>query len=236
MKKVLFLLLVMLCLVPGVLAEDTCSIKLEIDLSQTIMNGPEEVTVTIMVTNVSGEDMPVTLALYAPDGRIIKEFGTPTLMAGESQTWKGTWAVTESQLDQGKVVFAVRYTCQDALGDLYTKTQSYYVPVWRTVIELKGNPTTGYSWQCVPANGHELVKVVSQYVQEWQSEGDADIPLSGNGGKYRFALSGIAPGEETITFTYKRIWEDNPALYTLVYHVRVDDDLNVTILSSGFDW
>lgn len=236
MKKVMICLLVLLCMLSAALAEEDCPIAFQMELSQTMLDGPQEVDVTVTVTNVSGEDMPGPLALYNPDGRIIEEFDTPTLKAGESQSWQGNWFVTEEQLQMGKVIFAVRYTCQDAAGGLFHKTQPFYTPIWQSDIVLKGNQSTGYSWQCVAANGEAFVLVVSQYRLDWQPDGEDDIPPPGTAGSYFFALKGVSAGEETITFTYKRIWEEVEPLYTLIYHVRVDEDLNVTILSSSFDW
>lgn len=236
MKKLMICLLVMLCMIPAAHAAEDCPIEFQMELSQTLLDGPAEVDVTIVLTNASGEDMPGPLALYAPDGVIIKEFGMPTLLAGESQTWRGTWNVTQEQINGGKVIFAVKYTWQDAAGKQQLKTQAFFLPIWQCDIVLKGNPSTGYSWQCDAANGDAFVKVVSQYRLDWQPDGDNDIPPPGTAGRYFFALNGVAAGEETLTFTYKRIWEDAEPLYTLVYHVRVDENLNVTILSSSFDW
>lgn len=236
MKKLMVCLLVLLYMLSAALAEEDCPIAFQMELCQTMLDGPRDVDVIVTVTNVSGEDMPGPLALYTPDGRIIKEFGTPTLKTGESQTWQGTWLVTEEQLNMGKLVFAVRYTWQDVAGELVQHTQAFYTPIWQSDIVLSGNQSTGYSWQCAAANGEAIVKVVSQYRLDWQQDGEANVPPSGTGGRYYFSLNGISAGEETLTFTYKRIWEDAEPLYTLVYHVRVDEELNVTILSSSFDW
>ena len=236
MKKLLICMLVLLCLIPAVLAETDCPVTLQMELSQTWLDGPQEVDVTICVTNTSDEDMPGPLALYNPDGRIIEEFGTPTLKAGESQTWQGIWCVTEEQLKQGRVIFAIRYTCLQTDGEIGVKTQPFYVPVMQPDIVLKGNQSTGYSWQWETASGDALLRVLSKYELDWQPEGEPNIPPPGAGGWYYFSLVGVAPGEKSIIFTYKRIWEEKEPLYTLVYHVRVDEDLNVTILSSSFDW
>ena len=237
MKKMLVLLLAMLCLMPSAPAENVdLPITIHMILSQNMLSGPAEVEIEIEIENTSGREMPGPLALYTPDGRIIEEFGTPTLMAGESQSWQGTWFVTEEQLHMGKLIFAVRYTWQDAAGALVQRTQPFYTPIWQADIVLTGNQSTGYSWQCAAANGEDIVKVVSQYKLDWQQDGDNDFPPPGTSGRYYFSLNGVSAGDEPLTITYKRIWEDVEPLYTLVYHVHVDEDLNVTILSSSFDW
>lgn len=89
-----------------------------------------------------------------PDGsvlsqrKIIEEFGTPTLEAGETRIWEGTWTVTEEQLKQGRVIFAIQYLAKEADGSSSRKTQPYYVPVvWtepkpqQVKIVLGGNQT-----------------------------------------------------------------------------------------------
>ena len=102
------------------------------------------------------------------------------------------------------------------------------------MIMLKGNPTTGYSWSW-EIDEERVVDVGAEYAADWQFRQEGEPVLTGTGGRYLFILTGLNPGEVTITFTYKRPWEEN-ALYTLVYHVRVDEELNVTILGSSFDW
>ena len=101
MKKWLLLLFVLSMLgVSAAVAEAIVEPVLRMDLSQTRFTGPQEVAVTIGVTNESGEDMPGPMALYYPNGKMIAEFGTPTLKAGETRTWEGRWTVTEEQLKQ----------------------------------------------------------------------------------------------------------------------------------------
>ena len=104
-------------------------ITLNMDLSATRFSGPAEVTVTIRVTNTTDSDMPGPLALYYPDGHQIKDFGTPTLTAGQSKTWTGPWTVTADQIKAGKVIFAVRYSILGADGSVTTKTDSYYCAI-----------------------------------------------------------------------------------------------------------
>lgn len=101
-------------------------IDITMDLSANRFSGPAEVTVAIRVTNSSDKDMPGPLALYYPDGARISEFGTPTLAAGASATWTGTWMVTADQLAAGKLTFAVRYPILDESGTLINKTQPFY--------------------------------------------------------------------------------------------------------------
>ena len=240
MKRMMILLLVMLCLLPAVRAEEDCPLEFRMELSQIQFVEPEEITVTISVTNVSCVDMPGPLALYWPNGMMVTEFGTPTLLAGETRTWQGNWNVTGEQLDTGKVVFAVRYTCQAVDGSLSRKTQSYYVPVaWEkkppqmAEIVLKGNPSTGYSWEWQGVSGDNCIKVSCE-----TTELNADLELVGGPVQYTYVVEGTQPGYMELCFTYARPWEHDStmALYHLYYNIRVDDNLNVAILSSSFDW
>ena len=244
MKKMLILLLVMLlallCLVPAALVEEGVPVEVRMGLSQTQFAEPGEVTVDITITNVSGEDMPGPLALYAPDGRIIEEFGTPTLLADETRTWQGTWNVTKEQLDAGKLTFAVRYTCQAEDGSLTLKNQTYYgliswekKPPQTSEIVLKGNPTTGYSWDWQGISGNSCINVSCETTQV-----NDDPELVGGPVRYTYVVEGTQPGYVEICFTYARPWESDPAMavYHLYYDICVDEELNVTIVNSRFEW
>lgn len=215
-----------------------------VDLSETELAGPQTVEVTIKVRrNESDGDCAGPLTLYYPDGAQITEFGAPVLAAGEQVEWTGAWYVTQNQLDAGKVCFGVRYTGKNALGIPVTKEGYVAAGVisltteedpTSPVLVLTGNPTTGYDW--LWESDHEGVVMVSTaYVSDMYYDMPGIVPPVGGGGRYRVVLTGLCPGEATLTFSYKRAWEEE-SLYTLVYHIRVDDDLNVTILSSRFDW
>ena len=104
-------------------------ITLNMDLSAKRFSGPAEVAVTIRVTNTQDVDMPGPLALYYPNGHMIAEFGTPTLSAGQSKTWEGTWMVTEDQIKAGRIIFAVRYSILSPDGSVTTKQDSYYAAI-----------------------------------------------------------------------------------------------------------
>lgn len=128
------ILMALMLLSGAALAEDAIP-QVEMELSQVAFDGPQEVAVTIRITNTNGSDMPGPCALYAPDGRQIVAFGTPTLAAGESAEWTGVWAVTEEQLAQERIAFAMMYTVQDASGALLGKTAAFYSPISRTAAQ-----------------------------------------------------------------------------------------------------
>lgn len=109
-----------LCLM-GVAAAATDPITFAMELSNTRFNGPAEVTVTIRITNSGSEDMPAPLGLFDPAGQPITSFGTPTLKAGSSKEYTGTWMVTEKQLAEGKLHYGVRYPVSDGAGSFTYK-------------------------------------------------------------------------------------------------------------------
>jgi predicted secreted protein len=247
MKKLLICLLVLLLMTCSGCTETMTVIEpldMRVYLSQTEFTCPQEVEVTIIVYNHTDEDGPGKLALYWPDGTMIEEFGTPALKAGEWLEWTGTWAVTQNQINAGKVRFGVQYTGVNSLGLPVTKEGYVAAGIIaldngespaRPVLVMASNPSTGYDWSW--EIDHEAVVAVSAaYVPDMYYDVPDMIPPVGGGGRTRIQLTGLNPGEATITFTYKRPWEEKSPLYVLVYRVRVDEDLNVTILGSNFDW
>ena len=80
------------------------------------------------------------------------------------------------------------------------------------VIELKSNPTTGYSWKAdFDENFLSLVK--SEYVP--------DSPeLIGSGGVEKFTFTSLKQGTTTITMNYKRPWEE-ASIETQVFKVTI---------------
>ena len=66
------------------------------------------------------------------------------------------------------------------------------------VIELEGNPTTGYQWEL--SEGDEQFRLVEKdYAQPGSSIGAAT--------KERFVIKALKRGSTTLTFKYKRPWE-----------------------------
>lgn len=247
MKRVLIWMLTSLTVASMAFAEPNRQmdlLDLSVSLSQTEFTDPQEVEVNISVYNRSAEDRPGWLMLYYPDGTQITEFGSPTLKAGEQRSWTGTWFVTQNQLNAGKVRFGVQYTGMDTLGNPVTK-EGYVtagiisLPTGKEpaspVLVMSSNPSTGFDWSWEIDN-EAVVSVNTEYVSDMIYNVPDIIPVVGGGGRTRIQLTGLTPGEATVIFTYKRVWETKTPLYTLVYRVSVDEELNVTILSNRFDW
>jgi len=109
--------------VAGANSYDNYNIAME--LSATKLTEPKEITVSIKVTNVGETDMPGPVTLYYPNGKQVEEFGAPTLTAGSSKTWSGTWKVTQTQLENGKITFKLKYSLYNDAGETINKTLNF---------------------------------------------------------------------------------------------------------------
>lgn len=76
-------------------------------------------------------------------------------------------------------------------------------------------------------------KVVA-VVDDGFAQDAAEETATGVGGFQRYVFEGKAEGCTTVTFTYGRSWEAEAPLYTLVYDIAVDSELQVTIVATTF--
>ena len=68
-------------------------------------------------------------------------------------------------------------------------------------VVLESNPTTGYQW--------EVGEIDRMVLKQLSAEYDADTPqLAGSGGAEIFTFEAIGTGETSLTFIYRRSWED----------------------------
>ena len=90
---------------------------------------------------------------------------------------------------------------------------------------LKGNPTTGYTWE-VEAD-ENTVDVKSEYVQD-ENEGN----LAGVGGTYNFTVTGKEAGNTKVVFKYLRTWEgEKSVLKTVEYTFNISENKGVTVIN-----
>ena len=81
------------------------------------------------------------------------------------------------------------------------------------VIELKSNPTTGYSWNA---------DFDKEYLSLAEPEYVPDQPeLIGSGGVEKFTFTGFKAGTTEITMNYKRPWEEE-SIETRVFKVTIE--------------
>lgn len=92
-----------------------------IHVSPGQLSAPGEVSVSLSLSNSSGEDMVSPVTLYDPDGNVVASFGdggSYVLKAGESRSWEGKWNVSQQLLDAGSISYEVRYHLEDDTGAL----------------------------------------------------------------------------------------------------------------------
>lgn len=78
----------------------------------------------------------------------------------------------------------------------------------RLVVEVRGNPTTGYVWEAVEVPPCLESAGEPAYVQD-----PSDGHRVGVGGRYVFAFSAVKAGSGALKFAHRRPWEkDRPAL------------------------
>ena len=182
------------------------------------LTGPGEVTFSITVSNAGDEDMPGPVKLYYPDKTQVEEFGSPTLAAGNSKSWEGTWNVTQRELETGYVGFLVERTEKDAeTGELVTKYALLKLPVSYSGAE----PELSISRSFLPAVAQKNQEV--SVIYEISNTGSAEVTnvtikehkdISTTAG----AIKSIAPGEtKKYVFTAKMGTKDLTSESTVTY-------------------
>ena len=128
-RKVLILsllLAVMMLLAGFAMAEAVDPIVTSMEITPSKLTGPGKVNVTITISNSGDSDLKDPVWLYDPAAQIVSDFGTDgsaLLKAGESKTWSGTYDVNQRTLDNGSVVYFVKYTLYNDSGKAVEKSQ-----------------------------------------------------------------------------------------------------------------
>ena len=176
MKRILWLCvtaLMALALCAPVLcaqAEQTTGIiNYTLELSNNRFTHPDVVTVTIRATNVSDQDMPGPVTLYYPNGDQVEEFGNPTLAAGQSQSWTGTWEITENELQRGRLTFGLRWYEYNDAGELGQRGVDFS----KTIIFVEAEPSVEVNRYITPSMAREGQEV--NVVYEIVNTGTVDI-------------------------------------------------------------
>ena len=89
-------------------------------------------------------------------------------------------------------------------------------------IELKGNPSTGYTWEAVLSD--ENIVEVSKEVKYLGAEGMVGAPSM-----FYFTVRSVSSGNTVLTLEYKRSWEEKVPLETKVYNINVDERGKITM-------
>ena len=89
-------------------------------------------------------------------------------------------------------------------------------------IELKGNPSTGYTWEAVLAS--ENIVGISKDVKYLGGEGMVGAPSM-----FYFTVSSLSSGNTILTLEYKRPWEEKEPLEKKIYNITVDKKGKITM-------
>lgn len=96
----------------------------------------------------------------------------------------------------------------------------------KAVIELGGNPTTGYTWNYQIED--EAVVKVDEEIRYLGKNGVVGAPS-----KFTYTIHSLKAGDTKIKFEYKRPWEQTPADKVVIYEVRVKENGAIDVKESG---
>ncbi len=156
------LILALVAVVPFACAEDVDPISCTIEISPEYLVGPDEVTVTITVSNVTDQDMQDPVILFSPRGEIVTDFGgtgSVTLKAGESKPWTGKYAVNERELSQGYIQYFAKYNVYQENGQVTPRSQA----IRATVSLREASAALDVDRVITPASAHEGQQVQVKY-------------------------------------------------------------------------
>ena len=160
---VLCLVLAVVLLLAGfAAAETTDPIVASMELTPGKLTGPGPVTVTITISNSSDQDLKDPVVLYDPAAQIVSDFGTngsAMLKAGESRTWTGTYDVNQRTLDNGFVVYYVKYTLYQESGKAVEQSQ----PIRQTITQTTAEADIEVKRTITPTIAREGQSVVVRY-------------------------------------------------------------------------
>jgi len=164
-RKVLLLCLAlaaMLALAGFAVAEAGDPIVTSMELTPNKLTGPGPVNVTITISNSGDADFTEPVVLYDPAAQVVEDFGTggsALLKAGESKTWNGTYDVNQRTLENGSVVYFVKYTIVGDNGKPVEKSQ----PIRATVSQQTAETDITVKRTISPSVAREGQQVVVRY-------------------------------------------------------------------------
>lgn len=100
----------------------TGGINFTLEVNPASLTAPGKVKVTAKVANAGTQDFNTPFSLYDPDGKLVTSFGDGgsllRLPSGDTYVWEGEYSITQNQLEEGKLVYTLRYSTQDSVGSL----------------------------------------------------------------------------------------------------------------------
>ena len=173
--KLLPVLIALFCLILAVFsfaqAEESNPLKVAMQLSNSNFTEPEEITVSIRISNAGDTALPGPVTLYYSNGDQVEEFGEPVLEAGASKSWSGPLQVTQSMLEAGKISFRIRYSLLNEAGEAvqrsrnFSKEISYTGGVASVEVNRTISPTTAGTLSMTPSLvAMDLFSVITTFV------------------------------------------------------------------------
>ena len=165
MKRNMFIVMLLvatLLLLTGVALAETDPIVCSMEIKPARLIGPGPVDVVIRISNSGDTDMKDPLLLYNPVSQPVLDFGTNgavLLQAGESRTWEGKWDVNQRTLENGALVFFVKYTLYKDNGEGYSQSQ----PIRGEISLQEGSASIDVKRTISPTAARSGQEVIVQY-------------------------------------------------------------------------
>ena len=121
-----------------------------------------------------------------------------------------------------RFVFFVSGMAFILMGAVFASCSSTQFKSSKKKIEMQGNPTTGYTWDYT-IEDESIIRL------EQKTKYLGSRKTSGAPSLFTYTIISLKPGTTTITFEYKRPWEDKPAEKTQTYTVTVDERGKITL-------
>ncbi len=100
-------------------------------------------------------------------------------------------------------------------------------------IQLKGNPSTGYSWEYTI--GDKSLISVDEAVLSDKSLDDGKVGLVGAPESFIYTIRSLKAGKTSLTFEYKRSWENLPAAEVHIYEVSINNSGKIDLKEISAD-
>ena len=216
-------LLALFALASGACAENTPPTALFIDFttSPTMMVAPGDISMTFLIENRS--NLPVqNIYLASEDGLLSEPIGQ--LGAGERQTLVRSHAVTQEELDAGKIVYIISHDAQQEGGDKVVYTVS--APIIKGEQQPSVAFTRQFSSQHVLRDG--LLTVTYKIVNT------GNVPLSAlrirdSLGDFTGRLEQLDVGESKTFISRVTLSADDLSLPVLEYAVPTGDEFSISL-------
>lgn len=103
------------------LAEEELKLDFKLSIDPSNVSKPSQVKVKVEIKNLGDKDIEVPLTLYDAEDKTVRSFFTNGTLSkikkGETKKWNGTYRLKQEQLENGRVVFNLRYPVTNENGE-----------------------------------------------------------------------------------------------------------------------